>query len=91
MVSKPLNGLCRLVLIAAGLYLFFGVLSPRIVALSPALTHYGEVQNLYGLHSASVYYTDQPTLATTLTQVRRAVAVSKHLPKEQQPVSGNTP
>lgn len=77
MHSTPLKGLCRLAFFAGALYLFFGVLSPRIVALSPALTHYGEVQSLYGLHSASVYYTDQPTLAATLTQVRRAVSVSQ--------------
>lgn len=80
MLPTPVKGLCRLALITAALYVFFGVLSPRIVALSPALTHYGEVQSLYGLHSASVYYTDQPTLATTLTQVRRAVTVSKQQP-----------
>ncbi|WP_034637413.1 hypothetical protein [Desulfovibrio cuneatus] len=82
MLPTPVNGLCRLALIAVALYLFFGVISPRIVALSPALTHYGEVQSLYGLHSASVYYTDQPTLASTLTQVRRAVTVSKQQPEQ---------
>ncbi len=82
-VSFSWKGLLRLACIVAGLILFFGFISPCLVALSPAHTLYGEVQNIYGVHSGSLYYTDQPTLAATQTQVRRALLVSGHVKAEK--------
>ncbi len=79
------KGLARFIIIAACLYLFFGIISPRLVALSPALTHYGDVQNTYGLHSASLYYTDQATIQDTQSLVRRGLLVSGHIePQENE-------
>ena len=84
-LSRKLHGICRLALIAAALLLFFKMISPRMVAMSPALTRYGEVQSLYGLHSASLYYTDQATLADTQAQVRRALVASGHMESAATP------
>lgn len=40
--------------------LFFGV-GPLLVASLPALRHYGEVQDIYGIRSGQLYYTDVET------------------------------
>lgn len=76
--QKTIKGWRNLFIIAAALIIFFGFVSPRLVGLSSALKHYGEVQSNYGVHSGSLYYTDQPTLSMTQTQVRRALHVSGH-------------
>jgi len=61
--------------VAVALFLFFGVISPRlIVANSPALQHYGERQEFYGIHSGALYYTDLKTQQETQNAIRYAQA-----------------
>ena len=73
--SNRLAGLGYFCVIAAALYLFFGVISPRvIVANSPAMQHYGERQDYYEIHSGALYYTDLKTQQETQTAIRYAVA-----------------
>ncbi len=42
----------------AVLWALFFVVGPRVVAHLPALQHYGEVQDIYGIRSGQLYYTD---------------------------------
>ncbi|HEU6438266.1 MAG TPA: hypothetical protein VE028_12510 [Nitratidesulfovibrio sp.] len=42
----------------AVLWALFFVAGPRVVAHLPALRHYGEVQDIYGIRSGQLYYTD---------------------------------
>lgn len=42
----------------AVLWALFFVIGPRVVAQLPALQHYGEVQDIYGIRSGQLYYTD---------------------------------
>lgn len=42
----------------AVLWALFFVVGPRVVAQLPALQHYGEVQDIYGIRSGQLYYTD---------------------------------
>ena len=59
--------------IAAVLFFFFSVISPRfIVANSPALQHYGERQDFYEIHSGALYYTDLKTQQETQSSLKYA-------------------
>lgn len=42
----------------AVLWALFFVAGPLVVAHLPALQHYGEVQDIYGIRSGQLYYTD---------------------------------
>jgi hypothetical protein len=42
----------------AVLWALFFVAGPRVVAHLPALQHYGAVQDIYGIRSGQLYYTD---------------------------------
>jgi hypothetical protein len=68
-----LKGLWRFCALAAALLLFFGAVSPRIVASSPALQEYGEIQEVLGIHSGLMYYTDLKTKQETQDFVRYAL------------------
>ena len=71
--SHRLAGLGYFCAIAAALFLFFSVISPRvIVANSPALQHYGERQDFYEIHSGALYYTDLKTQQETQNAIRYA-------------------
>lgn len=52
---------------------FFAVLTPRLVALSPAWQHYDAVQEQYGLDSGALYYSDVPVTQEAADAVGRAV------------------
>ena len=70
-----LAGLGYFCVIAAALFLFFGVISPHvIVANSPAMQHYGERQEFYEISSGALYYTDLKTQQETQSAIRYAVA-----------------
>jgi hypothetical protein len=71
--SHRLKGLGCFCVLAAALLLFFGVVSPRIVAGSPALQEYGDIQERLGIHSGLMYYTDLKTLQETQDTVRYAL------------------
>lgn len=58
---------------ALALWLFFAVLTPRLVALSPAWQHYDAVQEQYGLDSGALYYSDVPVTQEAADAVGRAV------------------
>jgi len=69
-----LVGLGYFCAVAAALLLFFGVISPRvIVANSPALQRYGELQEFYEIHSGALYYTDLKTQQETQNAIRYAL------------------
>jgi len=78
--THRLASLGYLCAIAAAVFLFFSVISPRvIVANSPALQHYGERLDFYEIHSGALYYTDLKTLQETQSAVRYALdRVAKH-------------
>jgi hypothetical protein len=72
--SHRLTGFGYFCAIAAALYLFFGIISPRvIVANSSALQHYGERQEFYEIHSGALYYTDLKTQQETQNAIRYAL------------------
>jgi len=72
--SHRLAGLGYFCAVAAALFLFFGAISPHvIVANSPALQHYGERQEYYGIHSGALYYTDLKTQQEVQNAVRYAL------------------
>jgi hypothetical protein len=68
-----LQGLVRFCVVAAVLLLFFGVISPFLVSLSPALQRFGERQDFYEIHSGAFYYTDLKTQQEAQDAVRYAV------------------
>jgi hypothetical protein len=68
-LRKP-GRFCALV---AALFLFFGVISPRIIAGSPTLQEYGNNQEFLGIHSGLMYYTDLKTMQETQDFVRDAL------------------
>ena len=73
--SHRFAGLGYFCVIAAALFLFFGVISPRvIVANSPAMQHYGERQEFYEISSGALYYTDLKTQQETQSAIRYAMA-----------------
>lgn len=65
--------LLKLACWALGLWFFFSVLTPHMVALSPAWQRYGEVQEEHGLHSGAIYYSDVPVTLQAEEHVRQAV------------------
>jgi len=71
--AHHLKGLGYLCLAAGALVFFFSVISPRIVAGSPALQEYGEIQEFLGIHSGALYYTDLKTMQETQATVRYAL------------------
>ena len=73
MRRNRLTGLGYFCAVAAALLLFFGVISPRLVAHSPALREYGAIQDLLGIHSGLMYYTDLKTQQETQDAVRYAL------------------
>ena len=68
-----LKGLGFFCAAAGAILFFFGVISPRIVAVSPALQHYGNVQELLEIRSSALYYTDLKTQQETQNAVRYAL------------------
>jgi len=68
-----LKGLGYFCAVAAALFFFFSVISPRIVASSPALQQYGEIQEFLGIQSGALYYTDLKTMQETQATVRYAL------------------
>jgi hypothetical protein len=71
--THRLKGLGYFCTLAAALFLFFSAVSPRIVARSPALQQYGEIQEFLGIHSGLMYYTDLKTKQETQDFVRYAL------------------
>ena len=71
--SRRMQGLGFFCAVAAALFLFFSVISPRIVSSSPALQQYGEIQEFLGIHSGLMYYTDLKTQQETQNTVRYAL------------------
>ena len=71
--SYRFKGLAVFCVCAAMLFLFFSVVSPRIVASSPALQEYGNIQEFLGIHSGLLYYTDLKTMQETQDTVRYAL------------------
>jgi hypothetical protein len=71
--AHRLQGLGRFFVIDAALLLFFGVISPFLVSISPDLQLYGELQDLYEIHSGAFYYTDLKTQQEAQDAVRYAV------------------
>ena len=71
--GSHLKGLGYFCAAAAALLLFFGAVSPRIVASSPALQEYGNIQEVLGIHSGLLYYTDLKTMQETQAFVRYAL------------------
>ena len=71
--SHRLRGLGYFCVAAAALLLFFGVISPRIVAGSSTLQQYGNIQEFLGIHSGLMYYTDLKTMQETQDAVRYAL------------------
>ena len=70
---RHLKGVGYFCAASAALLLFFGVISPRIVAGSPALQEYGNIQERLGIHSGLLYYTDLKTMQETQDAVRYAL------------------
>lgn len=56
-----------------GLWFFFAVLTPRLLALSPAWQRYDAVQEEYGLDSGALYYSDLPISGEAEQVAREAV------------------
>ena len=56
-----------------GLWFFFAVVTPRLVALSPAWQHYDAVQEEFGLNSGDFYYSNVPVTQSSEEHVRWAV------------------
>ena len=59
--------------LAVALWFFFAVLTPRLVALSPAWQRYDAAQEEYGLDSGALYYSNVPATQEAEEVVRRAV------------------
>lgn len=55
--SLPVR-LGRLCLGVGVLWVFFWVIGPILVSNIPALAHYGNVQDIYGIQSGALYYND---------------------------------
>jgi len=72
-ISYRIKGLGYFCAVAAAFFLFFGVISPRIVSSSPALQQYGDIQEFLGIHSGLMYYTDLKTQQETQNTVRYAL------------------
>ena len=68
-----MKGLGYFCAVAAALFLFFSVISPRIVSSSSALQQYGDIQEFLGIHSGLMYYTDLKTQQETQDTVRYAL------------------
>ena len=77
MRHSRLKGLGYFCAVAVTLLFFFGVISPRIVASSPALQEYGNIQDFLGIHSGLMYYTDLKTRQETQDAVRYALERSR--------------
>ncbi len=58
---------------AVALWFFFAVLTPRLVALSPAWQRYHATQEQYDLDSGALYYFNVPATQQAEEAVRRAV------------------
>ncbi len=52
---------------------FFAVITPRLVALSPAWQHYDRVQEENGLDSGALYYTNVPVVQSAEEAMKHAV------------------
>ena len=63
----------KLVLWGVGLWVFFAVITPRLVALSPAWHHYDRVQEENGLDSGALYYTNVPVVQSAEEAMKHAV------------------
>lgn len=58
---------------SVGLWFFFAVLTPRLVALFPAWQRYYAVQEQYNLDSGALYYTNVPVTLKAEETMRAAV------------------
>ncbi len=72
MSSQALNAL-KLLAWVLGLWFFFAILTPRLVALSPAWQKYDAAQEQYGLDSGALYYSNVPITQEAEEGMRRAV------------------
>ena len=63
----------KLVLWGGGLWVFFALVTPRLVALSPAWQQYDRVQEEHGLDSGALYYTNVPVVQSAEEAMKRAV------------------
>lgn len=63
----------KLVLWGVGLWVFFAVITPRLVALSPAWQHYDRVQEENDLDSGALYYTNVPVVQSAAEAMQQAV------------------
>ena len=63
----------KLVLWGVSLWVFFAVITPRLVALSPAWQHYDRDQEENGLDSGALYYTNVPVVQSAEEAMKRAV------------------
>ena len=63
----------KLILWGAGLWVFFAVITPRLVALSPAWQHYDRVQEENGLDRGALYYTNVPVVQSAEEAMKHAV------------------
>jgi len=80
-IAHRAKGLAYFCAVAGALFLFFSVVSPRIVASSPALQEYGNIQEVLGIHSGQLYYTDLKTAQETQNTVRYALERSADVKK----------
>ena len=72
-MPKSLKNFCKLLAWGGGLWLFFAIITPRLLALSPAWQHYDAVQEKYGLDSGALYYSDVPVTLASEEATRAAV------------------
>ncbi len=72
-MSRTLQNRLKLFAWAVALWFFFAVLTPRLVALSPAWQRYYAVQEQYDLDSGALYYTNVPITQEAETAIRAAV------------------
>ena len=75
-ISHRLRSLGYFCVLVAALLFFFGTVSPRIVSISPPMQRFGDVQELLGIHSGLMYYTDLKTQQETQDYVRYALEQS---------------
>lgn len=72
-MSRAWRNSLKLVCWAISLWLFFAVITPRLVALSPSWQRYDAVQEQYGLDSGALYYSNVPVTQDAESATREAV------------------
>lgn len=71
--KSKFRGFVQLFLWGIGLWIFFGVITPRLVSLSDNWQHYNQTQERLGLDSGSLYYTNVPVSLESERANRAAV------------------